>query len=74
MTELGTEGKHVGDLEIVEEALVAGKQRNDLLGNLKRLVARLLKELGHASAVGKLLLRSLVKVGAELRKAGELLI
>ena len=74
LDELGTERQHVGNLQVIQEALVAGKQRNDLLGNLKRLVARLLKELGHASAVGKLLLRSLVKVGAELRKAGELLI
>ena len=74
LDELGTERQHVGDLQVIQEALVASEQRNDLLANLKRLVTRLLKELSHASAVGKLLLRGLVEVGAELREAGELLV
>ena len=37
-----TERQDVGDLQVIQEALVAGEQRNDLLANLKRLVARLL--------------------------------
>ena len=74
LDELGTERQHVGDLQVIQEALVASEQRNDLLANLKRLVTRLLQELGHASTVGQLLLSSLVEVGAELRKASELLI
>ena len=45
LDELGTERQHVGDLQVIQEALVASEQRNDLLANLKRLVTRLLKEL-----------------------------
>ena len=43
LNELGAERQHVGNLEIVEEALVACKQNCNLLANLKRFVARLLK-------------------------------
>ena len=42
LEQLGAERQHLGEGQVVDEALVAGEQRNDLLGDVERLKARLL--------------------------------
>ena len=54
------------DVKIVQVALLASKQGNDLVCNVKRGVTGLLEQLGHARTVRELVLRGGVEVGAEL--------
>src|SRR5919201_4741669 len=58
--------------DVVEEAVRRGEDDHDLFLDGKRLVLRLLHDLGHALAAAELLLRRLVEVRSELREGREL--
>src|SRR5438270_907531 len=53
------------DRDVVEVAVGAGPDRNDLLADRERRRRRLLEQLDHAAAARELLLAGLVQVGAE---------
>ncbi len=72
--EIIAEAKRVGDGHAIEEALVTGKDGDNLILDVHGCEASLLEELGHASAAGELLLRRLVQVTAELRERLQLAI
>ena len=56
------------EVDVIEEVLLAGKDRDDLVGCGKGCKASLLEELHHVGTVVELVLRSGVKVGAKLRE------
>jgi len=62
------ERPHLLDRQVVHEALAAGEDDGDLPLDGQRRVLSLLEQLHHALAAGKLLLRGLVEVRAELRE------
>ena len=62
------EQAHVVEVDVIEEVLLAGKDRDDLVGCGKGCKASLLEELHHVGTVVELVLRSGVKVGAKLRE------
>src|SRR6202022_1946309 len=68
------ERQHLRDFQIVEITVVRGEQRNRQFPNLKRLILRLLQQLGNATTALKLLTRSFVQVRCELRERGQLTI
>src|SRR6266850_5847556 len=60
------------DLDVVEVAVVHGEKRQRHFPYLKRLVLRLLHQLGHHTAALELLPCRLVEIAGELRKGREL--
>src|SRR5205807_3951241 len=74
LVEFVFEGADVADLEVIEEAVGAGVDDGDLLGEGKRLELRLLQDFDEALSAIELLLRGFVEIGAELREGGELAI
>ncbi|OEI69570.1 acetylglutamate semialdehyde dehydrogenase [Curtobacterium sp. ER1/6] len=68
LEQLGLEAEHVGDGHLVELAVRAGPDRDDLLLDRVRRVLRLLEELGQAGTTVQLTTRRLVEVGREHRE------
>ena len=62
------------DRQIVQVALGAGEDDQDLLFDRQRLILALLQNFHQALAAVELLLRSLVEIGAELRERRQLAI
>jgi hypothetical protein len=62
------EQAHVVEVDVVEEVLLAGKDRDDLVGCGKSRKAALLEELHHVGTMVELVLRGGVEVGAKLRE------
>ena len=56
------------DLHVVEQALRAGVDDQNLLGERQRLVLSLLQDFRQALAAGQLLLRGFIEIAAELRE------
>ena len=65
LQELGLEAADVADRDVVELALGAGPDRDDLLLHRVRRVVRLLEQLDQAGAPVQLGPRGLVQVGGE---------
>ncbi len=66
------EGANVGDLQVVQIALRAGKENHRLLLPAQRLELRLLQQFGQPLPAIQLLLRQRIKIGTELRKGRQL--
>ena len=66
--QLGFEAADILNREIVEVAVGAGEDDQNLLFDRQRLILVLLQNLDQAAAAVELLLRGLVEVGAELRE------